>query len=67
MLKDNRKLFALIISVLCILILALVGPTLQLTEKGLDTAVYGIVGCFGLYCGGNVGEHFSKRGQPTTT
>lgn len=63
MLKDNRKLIALVVSVLAILLLALWGSSLQLTEKGLDTAVYGIVGCLGLYCGGNVGEHWSKRGQ----
>lgn len=57
----SRKLLAYIATIVAIVALTLLG----LTPKGLDTAVYGVVGAFGLYIGGNVGEHVTKR--PTTS
>ena len=55
--NGHRKLLGYVVAVLAIVGLSMLG----LTPKGLDTAVYGVVACLGLYVGGNVGEHAAKR------
>ena len=54
---QHRKLVALTLTLVTILVLSL----LDLTPKGLDTSVYGAVSALALFCGGNAAEHWSKR------
>lgn len=59
--KDYRKLLAYIVSVASIMLMALIGPKIGLTDGGLDTAVYGIVGALMCFMGGNGIEHWTKK------
>jgi hypothetical protein len=60
----NRKLAAYGIAIVAVLLAGL-ASTLEhpLPEKGLEVVCYAIGMIFGLYMGGNVGEHWSKRGR----
>lgn len=55
----SRKLRAFYIAMAVLFLLAFFG---KITG---EPVVWGIVGIFSAFMGGNVGEHWTKKGQPT--
>lgn len=58
----TRKLIAYGLTLLALLLSGWAGTWAHpLPEKALEIVCYAIGMCFGLYVGGNFGEHWSKR------
>lgn len=66
MMSGNRKLVAFAATLGALLLAGWACTWAHpLPEKALEIVSYGITGCFGLYIGGNFGEHWSNR-KPIT-
>lgn len=62
--RGLRKYRALQWSLLAVVLVALVGAKVGLTERGLDTACYAILGCLAAFGTSNAAEWWTQRGPP---